>query len=807
MSLGSRLRSLWRNVTQRERIERELDEELRSSLELLVDEKVEAGMSADQARRAAAVELRVEPVKERVRDVRAGVMMDTLLQDMRYAWRHVRRSPGFALAAVLTLALGIGANTAMFTMLNALLIQRLPIKDPDGLISMTSWNAVGAERSIPFAVVEELRRDGPFATVCGYNNTTMPVEANGAGTQAGVAFISGRCFETFGVSPSLGRAIADADASSSRAGNPVVLISHRFWLRAYGGDRAVLGKVLRTEGVDATIIGILPKGFGGLHIDTGIDIFAPPDTLIPTTADRRLVASHLLGRLRPGVTLEQARAELSARWPALLHATVPPTVSPLDRAESFGTRLRVEPIGTGISGIRARYAPAVTLIFGLTLLLLVLACVNLGGLLLTRLTARRTELAVRLALGGSPRRIAQQMLIEGLMLSLSGAALAVPLSFAFVALLVAAIPAASVPRSISFTPDARVLTMTMLVGVAVGAQMTALPTWVAMRRQASAQFSSDRTIVGTTGQWGRSLLAAQVALSVVLVVGAGLLARSLYRLQQVDLGVRTSGVLNVKLSSLPNVDRTIETIYHYPLQLERITALPGVRAAGFARGFPRAVGGFMTPVALVGDALGDTRTMLDMVSPGFFDTTGIPLRAGRVLAWSEQDRVGVVSESLARALAPDGNVLDRRVKVGTIAAYQNILIVGIVGNATMGHPRLNAPPVLYLPPATQVRNFSNMNLIIATDGDPGIVVPGVRQILQQGGREYAHEIVSLDDLFASAPSSERMSATVAGAVGGLAILLAFIGVHGTLASRLPGAREKSACASRSAQRPARSPEQ
>jgi predicted permease len=710
--------------------------------------------------------------------------MDALLQDLRYAFRHLRRSPGFAAAAILTLALGIGANTAMFTAINALLLQRLPIADPDGLVGMTSRDARGRERYLPFVAVQHLSHEGPFVDVCGYNGGgIISVDANRIPTQAVVAFVSGRCFDTFGVAPIIGRALTDEDAPLVTAGNRVVVIGHRFWMRMFGGDPNAIGQTIRTDGVEATIVGVLPPRFGGLHVDTGIDLFAPPDTLIPARADRRPVASQIVGRLRPGVTIEQAQAEMSARWPALLEASLPPGSNPLEGADLWGPILQVESFATGVSFLRARYVPALQVMLGLTALLLIVACVNLGGLLLTRLTARETELSVRLALGGSRRRIVQQMLVESLILSLAGASLALPVSWSLLAVLVSFIPPGLVTLTLSLSPDVRVLTVTAAAGVAVGVLMTTVPAWMAMRRKTVAGLGSYRTVVGTTSRWARALLVAQVAVSVVLVVGAGLLGRSIYQLQHVDLGLRTENVLDVRLMPTPNGRVGLNPASHYPELLDQIRALPGVRSAGYTQGFPRVQAEGAQAVSFVGGAPGDTRATTESVSPEFFTTVSIPLLAGRLPSWNDTSktrRVVAVSESLARALSPDGQVLERRINVGTNQSQQDLVIVGVVGNASLGNPRLTAVPVVYFP-ALQ-RAFLNPDIIIDTSsGDFGTVATGVRRILAEAGREYAQEIVPVEDVFARAPSSERMSAALAAAVGTLAILLALIGIHGALA--------------------------
>jgi predicted permease len=781
---AARLRSLWRNLTQRRRVEADLDDELRASLELLVEEKLRAGADPVQARRAAAIELRVEVVRERVRDVRAGALMETLLQDLHYAWRHVRRSPGFAAAAVLTLALGIGANTAMFSILNALTMRPLAIEDPDGLIAIAPRTARGLDRSTPVDAIAHLR-DGPLAPLCGYlGGVVLPVLANDAPVQASTTFITAECLDVFRLRPALGRNIAAAEAPLHGRGARVALITDRLWRTVFNGDRAVLGRSLHVNGVDLAIVGVLPPGFVGLEIDHGVDIYTPFDTVLLATPARRQLASFLLGRLRPGVTFEAAEAELRARWPAVLDAVLPATLPPSELANFRDSTVQLERMGRGRSPVRTRYTRALTIIFGLTALLLVLACVNLGGLLLARLTSRMTELSVRMALGGSRRRIAQQMLLENLLLAAAGALLAVPLAHAVVGGLVSLLPPGNLPNTMSFTPDARVLLVTGLTAVAVGATMSALPLWVAMRRPAKTHVSWDRTIVAATGRWGRTLLIAQVALSVVLVVGAALLTRSLYLLQHNDLGVRTDDVLMVRTLPLPGpVNRRRNSASDFDFYLERIAALPGVRGAAFARGFPR--GGTLpgVPVHFVGDDHAGLLTSSDYVSPAFFRMMGIPVLAGRTFTAADEsstEPVVVVSENLARALSEDGDVIGRRIRFGPIPADQNRIIIGIVGNATHGDPRSAAPLLVYRPLQLTAESSLSGNLLIETD-DIATAAAGVRDILREVGRDYALEIVPVDDVFARAPASERMSAAAAAAVGALAVMLAAIGVHGVLA--------------------------
>jgi predicted permease len=785
----ARLRSLWRNLLHRDCVERELDDEMRATLDLLIDEKLAAGIEPGEARRRALIELnRIEPIKEQVRDVRAGIMIDTLMQDVKYAWRHMRRAPGFAAAAILTLAFGIGANTAMFTMLNAIVLKRLPIADADRLMAIVPINSRGTNRTTPMSAIAELR-DGPLEHFCAYlGGLVLPVLANDQPVHTSTTFITSECFNAFGIAPVIGRGLTEADAPIMGAGAHVAVISHRLWTTTFNSDPLVLGRSMLVNNVPVTIIGVLPRGFVGLEIDTGVDIFTPFDAVIPAARGRRQLASYLLGRLRPGVTIEAATAQIEAQWPAVLAAVLPANLAPTERLQLMDSKPRLMSLGTGVSRLRERYSEPLTLILGLTGLLLVLACINLGGLLLSRLNARSSEMAVRLALGGSRRRIAQQMLVENGMLSLAGALLALPVAYFTAVTLASFMPPINVPYTISFVPDGRVFALTAAVAIAVGVLMSVLPVWFATRRSAAAVIRWDRTIVGTTGWWGRGLLVVQVSLAVVMLVNASLLTRSLYLLNNGDLGIDADNLLTVKMWSLPRgtVYGRADRDSYYPPLVEKVRALPAVTSVALASSSPRiTTTSAGSPVAWKGSPYEDlTANGFDSISPGYFETMGIPLLAGRDVSWQDTMQtvpVAVVSESLARALQPDGNVIGRAFTMRTLPTDLEFQIVGVAADATHGDPR-NAHarsiyrPVLQVGPASAL----NPNIIVRTT-DQRTVASGVRQILGEFGRDYAQEIISVNDLLARAPSTERMSATVAGAVSGMAVLLALIGVHGALA--------------------------
>jgi len=444
-------------------------------------------------------------------------------------------------------------------------------------------------------------------------------------------------------------------------------------------------------------------------------------------------------------------------------------------------------VGTGTSRLRERYSQPLMLILGLTALLLVLACVNLGGLLLARLNARSSELAVRLALGGTRWRIAQQMLVENGMLALAGALLAMPVAYLTAVTLASFLPPINVAYAISFVPDARVFAATTAAAIVVGVLMSALPVWVSARHGSPASIRSDRTVVGATSRWSRGLLVAQVALAIVMLINASLLTRSLHLLNTGDLGIDSADLLTVKMSALPNGpnNRANRDVY-YPALTEKVRALPGVKSVALATSAPRVtVTSAGSPVAWRGDAYAsELTTSLDSVSPAFFDTMGMRLLAGRDLSWQDNlnsPMVGVVSESLARTLAADGNVVGRSITMRTLPVDLEFLIVGVVSDATQGDPRNTHTRIIYRPLLqVNVTSALNPNLVIETT-DQRSAAGGIRQILSEFGRDYPQEIISVDDLLARAPATERMSATVAGAISGIAVLLALIGVHGALA--------------------------
>ena len=712
-------------------------------------------------------------------------MFDAFRQDLRHASRQLRRSPTFTLGAMLTLALGIGVSTAVFSALNALVLRPAPIRDPGGLIGVWPVDPRGQHTST-LAPVADLLQKGPLESVCAYGYSPVSVEANGIPVHAAVEIVTHQYFATIGVPPLLGRVFTAEEAPASRPGLRVAVISYDFWQKMFGGAPDVIGRSVQTDADPVTVIGVMPRGFRGLRVDDGVDIIAPFGTVRPSPANR-LLASYILGRLRPGVTLEAARAELATRWPPMMDRVIPTNLSPAEQRNLRDVTIRVDPVGTGFSFLRIRYEQALWIGSALTLGLLLLACVNVGGLALSRVVARGGELAVRTALGASRLRVVRQLVLEIMAVAGAGTILGIGVAWVAVKPIASALPFGGLEPTLSITPDARVLFVTALAGVVTGLLASVLPVWLASRRE-TLQLHTDRT-VAVRLRPGRALLVAQIALSVALLMVAGLLTRSLYLLFHHPPGFDATRILSARLRPLPGAyaDRAFGNgLNYYPVLLERIAALPGVRSVGYARAFGNVVSDDVgrVPIGFVGTQPSDLTAQLDVVSPGFFETVGIPILQGRAPRWSDTPqapRVAVVSASLARALG--GDVIGKRVwfAFGADPQFRNVEIVGVVGDASLGNLRSPAPAVFY-GVATQLGAYGlNSTLHIAASGDPWQLVKPLQDTLRGLGREYAYSITTLDQRLQRNAVNERMGATLATPVGVLAALLAFVGVYSLFA--------------------------
>jgi predicted permease len=719
-------------------------------------------------------------------------MVDAVLQDARYAVRQLRRSPWFTVAVVATLALGIGVNAALYSLLSALLLRPLPVKDPRRLVVLSVTDQRGQDARLIYTdTFNELRtHQRVFESMSMYSGGgVLTTEARGVMVPASIEGGTPEYYGVLGVRPYLGRFITADDAPSVGEAAPVVILGYRFWQRNYGGDAHAIGEQFIVDGFPLTIIGITPPEFPGLYVEAGADFSVPMSVVRRLAGDpkRPIRARNLIARLRPDVTLDQARAEIAAIWPSIQAATIPPGFAAREQADMKAQQIHLESLANGFSTLRTRYANPLMVLLALAALLLVIGCVNLSGLLLARAVARDQQLAICLALGATRGRLIQQLLVESLLLSVLGAIAAIPLSWWVSRGLSAAIRTSGSPLARPMTPDAGVLAVMAAIAVSAGLLVGVLPAWTATRRRDHIGLQAHRLVTSSTSWWGRSLLVAQVALSLVLLVGAGLFVKSLAKLRAIDAGYTTIGIVWTRVTSLPGGYRNLDAGSYYPALVERLSTLPGVRSVALTHFFPAYFGFDLPPqpIARTDDASLAADGLMEAVSPRFFETVGISLLQGRDFTWhdnAQTQAVAIVNESLVRKLFPAGDAIGQRIDLGIDDKRRGIIIVGVTRDAVIGNLKAGAHvPVAFRPTLQEPVYLPVPDVVVRASGDVRAVGAAIQRTVPTFGREYVRRTQTLDEQFDLTLLQERLLATLSSSFAGLALLLAFIGLYALLA--------------------------
>jgi predicted permease len=790
-----------RALLWRRRAEEGLNEELQSHLGMLLDDHLKRGLSREEARYAAARAFGgVEQVKEEYREQRGLPMLEVLAHDLRNAFRRFRSRPGFVAIAVVTLAIGIGANTAIFSLLNTLLLRDLPVRQPGQLVEIGTHGDLGPAEPVSFPIFDEIaRRQHAFSQLTAWlGDGIASVEVNGTLTRADFYTVDGNFYDELGVVPLIGRLLTPADVKL-HGGAPasVAVLGYGFWRRVFGGSAAAIGKTIRLEGISFTVVGVTRPGF------TGMGLATEPDVTIPLTAaasimgadpDKLYSGSHfwlrLTGRLKPGVTLAHARAQVSAIWPAVLKATLPSDSSARQQSDYLTTRVEVMSAATGIDWfLRSHFATPLYVLMGLAGLVLLIACVNLANLMLAEGAARSHEMAVRVALGAGRSRLARQVLTESVLLSGAGAVAGIASAYwSSAAMGRFMMSSYAVPPALRLGPDARVLAFTLgtalLTGVFFG---LASALHAARQDPAGALQEGARTIGGGAGRFGRLLMCAEVALSVVLLTCAGLFVRSLENLRAFNPGFRSDGVLDVQLFAVPGGYKDIDNVSYYSQLVRSTAAIPGVRSASLAHFVP---GWSYVPSDTVSRAgaspagPGAREADFAAASPGFFETIGISLLRGRGFSWQDTEktqRVAVLSEKLATELFPSGDAVGRRVGIGSDPKRQDLEVIGVVSNARIHNVRSPQLAAVYVDALQEGQLAHWGNLLIRTTGDPTAIVPEVGRLVNSMGHEYVFGAKTLKQADDQALLNERMTAALSEVFGGLALLVAAVGLYGLMA--------------------------
>ena len=712
--------------------------------------------------------------------------METILHDFKLALRTLAKSPGFTAVAVLSLALGIGANTAIFSLLNVLLLRDLPVRHPEQLVELSVLRR-GDKIPFSYPMFREIDRgQRVFSGLFGWAFGSMTnVELNGELSQADVRAVTGNYFSELGATPFLGRLISAGDMSlRGGSSSPVAVLSYEFWQRRFGGASDVPGKEIGIDGQSFTIIGVTRKWF------TGMATGEPADVTIPmnSTEERSMLFVFITGRLKGGVTVAQARAQLLSFWPEVLQATAPTEVPGLRRQTFLSMGLDVSPAARGINvTLRKRFTRPLSVLMGIVGLILLAACLNLANLMLARAAARSHDMGIRVALGASRWALARQVLSESLALSATGALLGLAFAYWGSRLLVSLMTQDYLaPIVFDLSPDFRVLALTVGVAILTGILFGFAPAWRCSREDPSSVLQQNaRSPGGATGMLGKALIVTQVALSLMLLLGAGLLVRSFQKLCRVDPGLEES-VLEVDVYPRPGgYDNLDMNAYHRQL-LERIAGIPGVRSVGFSDVSLGEEGGWRDTASTMADAStpgAGVMSKIALVSPDFMRTLGVSMVRGRGFDWTDDElhpRVAVISRSLAERLFPSTNAIGQHIRFSYMPEVQNLEVVGIVNNARIFDLHNAAQPVIYVPYTQYQRWQQNGALLVRTTVAPGTLARTVRKEIESLGHDYPLRTKTVAQVVSQGLVEDRVTAMLTSFFAALALLLASVGLYGLM---------------------------
>jgi predicted permease len=722
--------------------------------------------------------------------------MRQLWQNLRYSLRALSKNPGFTVVAILSLALGIGANVAIFTLINALLLRDLPVPHPERIVELS---VVRQGDKIPFSypMFRELDRgQRVFSGLVAWTEFTIPnVEVNGVFERANVLAVTSNFYSELGVAPLRGRLLISEDVNpQADSTSQVAVIGYEFWQRRFGGASDVIGKQVRVEDQSFTIVGVTQKRF------TGMTPGEPPDVTIPITVypalhgegvafpldDRSKLWIRITARLKDGVTIGQARAQLQSFWPAVLLATASTQTPGLRRQTFLSMGLDVSPVRTGFArDLRAQFSRPLYVLAGIVGLILLVACVNLANLMLARAASRSHEMSVRVAIGASRGALAVQVLTESLALSLGGALLGLVLSYWGSRSLVAFMTEGTV--SFDLRPDLRVLSIAIFIGVLTGILFGLAPTWHSSRQDPTVVLQEgSRSLAGGAGNLGKALIVTQVALSLVLLLGAGLLVRTFQELRSLNLGFEKDDLLEIILNAKPGGYQNLDTNSYHKQLIERVSNIPGVLSVALADISIPSPQGWRENASLTSeDPNTGVRLMANGVTiwPGFFKTFGIRLIAGRsfeVADNAQHPRLVIVSRSFAKRLFVNGDAIGRRIRFGFMPEFQNLEIVGVAEDARVFDLREGAPPVVYFSYLQDSQPTPWGDLYVRTKGKPEAMAMTIGREIDSLGVEYALRTPTVDQMMSRALVNERVTALLSGFFAALALLLASIGLYGLM---------------------------
>jgi len=728
--------------------------------------------------------------------------MRTALTDLRYGIRTLRLNPGFTAIAILSLALGIGANTAIFQLLDAVRLRTLPVPDPQRLALVDLADHTGQRGSEATAYPaltnpqwEHLRdKQDAFSGVLAWGNNNFGLSPGGEVQLARGMFVSGDFFRVLGVPALRGRVFTAADDRRG-CGLPGAVISYAFWQRQFGGEASAIGSKLTLNYQPVEIIGVAAAGFSGLEIGRAFDIAVPICSQAALWTEGTWLDNGtvwwltVMGRLKPGGTLAQANASLQVLSPGLFRSTLPANYPPVNVPDYLKFKLKAIPAATGVSMLRQDYGDPLTLLLATAGLVLLIACANLANLMLARGKAREHEIAVRLAIGASRGRLVRQLMAESLLLAGSGAALGFVLAGGLTEFLVALLATQGDPLSLDLSTDRTVLAFTIAVATLTCLLFGLAPAWRATQVAASdAMRGKGRGLVGNRERFGlrQVLVVSQVALSLVLLVGALLFSGSLRKLMAVDAGFRQDGILVASLDyrRLP-IPRDGRIAFKRGL-LDKLRALPAVDGAAEVDILPLSGGSTTNRVWMDGtDGSRKLDANFNFVGEGYLKTMGIRLLAGRDIDAHDtvsSPRVAIVNESFARKLGLGDNPVGKHFRREAVPSEPEIVVevVGLVRDTKYLNLREEFRPIAFLSSDQQTRVSSDAQFVIRSAAPLADLTARVRGVMAEAGPEISVEFQSFAGTVAEGLIRERLMATLSSLFGVLAVLIAAMGLYGVM---------------------------
>jgi len=791
-----------------QRKDHELKEEIESHLQMHIEDNVRSGMTPEQARRDALIRSGgLELAKEAYRDRRSLPVLETMMRDLRHALRTLRRSPIFTVVAVLLLALGIGANTAIFTLLDQVLLRLLPVKNPEQLVMIwtTGPNLGGniGSRASSYPMYQDFQqRTQAFSHIFCRFYTPLSVSSGNESERVAGELVSGNYFQALGVGPAVGRVFSPEEDDRMYKGHPAVVLSHQYWVSRFGADPGVIGKKILVNSYPMVIVGVSAAGFSGMDPARSPQIRVPIQMkpLMTPGSDqlgsRRNQWIQIFGRLKPGYTMASAQASLQPLLSEILRAEVTESSvqyvpkSVLDRF--LARKVRMEPAANGYSDLRQSYSTALVVLMSMVGLVLLIACLNVASLLIARAAARQKEIAVRLAIGASRGQLIRQLLIESAVLSVIGGATGLFLSVAMIHGLFGFLPTKGMLLTLRAEPDWRILAFNLGLVFLTALLFGLAPAWQTVRVDLSSTLKgAEGALAGGTGsaRLRKSLVTAQVAFSFLLLVGAGLFVKTLANLKQTNPGFRDIDNLITFQVDPARSGYSLQRLKDFYKQVqENIRSLPGVKSAGYAW-IPVLSGREADwDVVVEGHPFkdGDDRqAFVNCLSSGYWQTMGLALLDGRDFDGRDEGsrfHVAIVNRAFAERFFGDKNPIARRIgfDLGP-GAIPDIEIVGVVENSLNEGVREGVRRQVFLPFAQS--NFPYASAFyVRTSAGSGPVYTALRRKVQELDPALpVYEMKTLENQLDETLGTERLTATLSAAFGALATLLAAVGLYGVMA--------------------------